>query len=445
MEILLIILIILIIVKFTSCYAFIKNIDTFIEKKDNFDNSLLLTLSNINGSNINGTAVIPGFTFQPEDIFYSPNKQYYVKLHVGVLMIYSINTIGPIWISTGTLANQEYKAVYQNDGNLVIYDSKNTPIWFTNTMESSTYLVLQDDGCLVIYNGYDTNNLVQVWSSNINTTYIINEIQLTYLSKINNYYGSGFAIVPDTRLTQSSILYSPTKCFSLKLVSDELILTNLVLNKVIWKSTNGKGKGTNFTALYQTDGNFVIYDDKNIPIWYSNTTTPSNYLTLQDDGNLVIYKGTNSNNLSATWSSETGTNLTFNPQMLININSNINGCSITTNTIITNINYLYSPKRKYVLKLIHDELKLFNLQTNKEIWKSSNGKGIGNDFVAIYQKDFNIVIYSTVYPYNVVWTTNTWNKQSNYFTLQDDGNLVLYNGTDIHNLSAVWATGTNGK
>ena len=40
----------------------------------------------------------------------------------------------------------------------------------------------------------------------------------------------------------------------------------------------------------QNDGNFVLYDVNNKPVWASNTAgNPGAYLAVQEDGNLVVY------------------------------------------------------------------------------------------------------------------------------------------------------------
>jgi len=40
----------------------------------------------------------------------------------------------------------------------------------------------------------------------------------------------------------------------------------------------------------QTDGNFVVYDLHDKPLWNSHTNGhPGAYLAAQDDGNLVVY------------------------------------------------------------------------------------------------------------------------------------------------------------
>ncbi|XP_039127950.1 mannose-specific lectin-like [Dioscorea cayenensis subsp. rotundata] len=69
----------------------------------------------------------------------------------------------------------------------------------------------------------------------------------------------------------------------------------------IWASgTNGRGSSCYVTL--QSDGNLVIYDKKNKAVWASNTSVgQGNYvLILQKDRNVVIYGG-------ALWATNTNT------------------------------------------------------------------------------------------------------------------------------------------
>ena len=65
-----------------------------------------------------------------------------------------------------------------------------------------------------------------------------------------------------------------------------------------FRSTSGR-----FRLIYQTDGNLVLYDDRDrIPLWATNTggTTPGQAI-LQTDGNFVVYDRGG----AAVWSSGT--------------------------------------------------------------------------------------------------------------------------------------------
>jgi hypothetical protein len=53
------------------------------------------------------------------------------------------------------------------------------------------------------------------------------------------------------------------------------------------------------------------------------------------------------------------------------------------------------------------------------------------------QMDGNFVLYDT--GNNAPWHTDTWNHRRAYPALQNDGNLVIYEGG-----SALWSSGTWG-
>uniref|UniRef100_A0AAY5EAP7 Bulb-type lectin domain-containing protein n=1 Tax=Electrophorus electricus TaxID=8005 RepID=A0AAY5EAP7_ELEEL len=63
--------------------------------------------------------------------------------------------------------------------------------------------------------------------------------------------------------------------------------------KPIWASGSDGKPG--FFLIMQSDGNLVIYDTNNQPLWASNSwhkeRTEDNCLTLNNDGCLTIYRG----------------------------------------------------------------------------------------------------------------------------------------------------------
>lgn len=86
-------------------------------------------------------------------------------------------------------------------------------------------------------------------------------------------------------------LYSCDGRFHLVLQNDG----NLVLYKgstALWSS--GTAGQSSAVAIMQQDGNFVIYDSAGVPIWSSGTANnPGAYLAVQNDGNMVIYDSAN--------------------------------------------------------------------------------------------------------------------------------------------------------
>ncbi|OEJ97426.1 hypothetical protein J116_026200 [Streptomyces thermolilacinus SPC6] len=55
-------------------------------------------------------------------------------------------------------------------------------------------------------------------------------------------------------------------------------------------------------AVFQQDGNFVLYDAKGKALWASNTWQRGHTLAVQDDGNVVVYNQSN----NPLWATNTG-------------------------------------------------------------------------------------------------------------------------------------------
>lgn len=96
---------------------------------------------------------------------HSDNWKYELILQEdGNLVLYGPD--GPRWAS-GTWGKHPRYCTMQGDGNFVIYDVNNRPIWASNTawtkMDVGHNLVLQDDGNLVIYHFDDV-----IWATGTN-------------------------------------------------------------------------------------------------------------------------------------------------------------------------------------------------------------------------------------------------------------------------------------
>lgn len=55
-------------------------------------------------------------------------------------------------LTVTVLTNGGYNLLWQDDGNLVLYNPANVPVWASNTSNTGTALCFQTDGNLVIYN-----------------------------------------------------------------------------------------------------------------------------------------------------------------------------------------------------------------------------------------------------------------------------------------------------
>lgn len=102
------------------------------------------------------------------------------------------------------------------------------------------------------------------------------------------------------QLLQGQSMRSIDSRFRLTLQTDGNLVLYDNLNRALWHS-NTHGRPYITRCLMQTDGNLVLYDNAFVPYWASNTHMyPGAYLRLQDDGNLVIYQGS-----AARWASNT--------------------------------------------------------------------------------------------------------------------------------------------
>jgi hypothetical protein len=115
------------------------------------------------------------------------------------------------------------------------------------------------------------------------------------------------AAMPVTTITGGTEMYagwqasSPNQAYRLTMQTDgNLVLYRQSDNNALWH-TNTWGRPGAY-AKFQTDGNLVVYSNPNNALWHSVTwDSPGATLQLQDDGNLVIYRS----NGSARWFTDT--------------------------------------------------------------------------------------------------------------------------------------------
>lgn len=211
--------------------------------------------------------------------------------------------------------NKQYYLTFQNDGNLVIYSRGNRSLWNSKTAGKGIKAFFQDDGNFVVYG---QGNAV-VFSTNTSNRradrltmqddgnlVIYSATNPIWSSKADNVYnGSGNSgskvsnINPGYSFRRGVKVYSSNRSYYLSLQNDgNLVLANRN-GDPIWSSTTDNRGGK---AEFQNDGNLVIYDSYNKSIWATNTSNRGVVkLTIQDDGNLVMYDDNN----SPIWSSQT--------------------------------------------------------------------------------------------------------------------------------------------
>ena len=133
----------------------------------------------------------------------------------------------------------------------------------------------------------------------------------------------------NTSFEKDKRYFSEDKRYALVFQSDgNLVVYKIAGMKAIWNThTNGRAVKS---CVFQGDGNLVMYDYANKAVWDSNTdasrraeakkswlertfvvqpdtftpTDPGKWMTMQSDGNLVIYNGIYPNPYSVIWASE---------------------------------------------------------------------------------------------------------------------------------------------
>lgn len=177
------------------------------------------------------------------------------------------------------------------------------------------------------------------------------------------------------------------------------------------------------TLVLQGDGNVVLYTNFR-PVWHTNTMgRPSSRLVMQDDGNLVLYD----KNGGALWTSGT---------------AGQNGASLALQTDGNLVIYQQAGGAAWSIGTVHipNLLSYVNptLGNNAGMYPGQRLETADRRYTMVLQADGNLVVYS---PSRALWASNTVGKNVAYLSMQEDGNLVLYDRQG----KAVWWSGTNGR
>jgi uncharacterized protein YkwD len=203
-----------------------------------------------------------------------------------------------------TLISSQYQVIMQTDGNLVEYGNGHA-MWGSGTQSPGARLVMQSDGNLVIY----SSSSRPLWSSQTygrgaSTLLLQGDGNLVIAAAAGvtwaNMAPGAATMNSGATLTSGQSLHSPDWRFWLNMQSDGN-LVQYADGRAVWASSTS---GADLRVILQTDGNLVIYNDRNAALWQSATFGGNPLLALQSDNNLVVYAGgsavslTNSNSIS---------------------------------------------------------------------------------------------------------------------------------------------------
>lgn len=212
---------------------------------------------------------------------------------------------------------------------------------------------------------------------------------------------------PNTTMQPGDFITSPNGRFVLTMQSDG----NLVIysgRRAMWSSNTYGNYGA--YAKFQNDGNFVIYSLSDQALWSTATYgLGANILTLKDNGNFYVLANTEQ---------KYSTNIKVNQYAQIFLGSVIN-----SNTTMPPNSYLQSPDGVYSLIMQGDgNLVLYAPGDATPLWASNTYGNVGA--YAVMQNDGNLVVYSSG---NVaLWSSKTYGNGLSMLRLQDDGNLAIF-------------------
>lgn len=212
----------------------------------------------------------PGQQLKPDEYLISQDGQTTLILRGNGNLILRTH-FKSVW-STGTSGTSS-RLVMQGDGNLVLYASGGSVLWHTETHgNNGARLVAQTDGNLVIY---DTGDNI-LWSTDT-------EHYPDNLGMVNNVARSVFTLLPGQRLETAN------RKLRLVLQGDGNLVLYASGKGAVWASgTSGKLARR---LVLQSDGNLVLYRKGGV-LWHSHTARKGKaVIKMQSDGNVVVYNG----------------------------------------------------------------------------------------------------------------------------------------------------------
>ncbi|MGU7813833.1 protease pro-enzyme activation domain-containing protein [Burkholderia sp. AW49-1] len=213
-----------------------------------------------------------GTTLKPRQAVYSASGTHELLMQDdGNLVLYNTTNGAAVW-NTGTYGNPGAYAVFQTDGNFVVYSANGTALWYSATYGHSgaQYLAVQDDGNMVMYQSF-----VPVFATATGTS------SYTISATGSAIWKGGVVLSSGQSLTSGNGI-------NVLVMQGDGNLVLLRQGAPVWNSGTFGHSGA--FAVMQTDGNLVVYGADGAPLWNSGTGgDPGAATYVQDDGNVVIY------------------------------------------------------------------------------------------------------------------------------------------------------------
>lgn len=225
--------------------------------------AFVLLLFGLAGTAVAQNTLGPGETLTAGRELRSPNGEYVLRMQPdGNLVLYD-NQNKPVWES-GTFGRGVVEAVMQPDGNLALKTRLGRTVWASDTDGArGARLTVQNDGNLVIAN----ERGFPVWAQ--------------------GNFQSG--LTGDKKLMAGEFLRSENGEYVLRLQEDGNLVLYGPKGDDIWDSGTADGATGGAELLMQNDGNLVLRNAQGQAVWASDTDGfPSARLIVENDGRVVL-------------------------------------------------------------------------------------------------------------------------------------------------------------
>ena len=217
----------------------------------------------------------------------------------GNFVLYNGTT--PLWASnTHSNSDPNVHLVMQFDGNLVLYTAANAPVWATGTSGSNAFLVLQNDANMVLYSN-PAGSPKPVWATN------------TVVQAPAPPAPAPPAPTPSTQSNPAVLAFGQVLSEGHALVAGSFTAVlqtdgNFVLyngHAPLWATNTHYTFDPQVRLVMQYDGNLVLYNPSNVPLWSTGTSGSNPFLVLQTDANMVLYSNPSPGSNIPKWASNT--------------------------------------------------------------------------------------------------------------------------------------------
>ncbi|PRY51913.1 D-mannose binding lectin [Geodermatophilus tzadiensis] len=300
-------------------------------------------------------------------------------------------------------ADGRYRATMQTDGNLVVQAPDGRVPWASGSYGAGARLVMQTDGNLVVYAGTRALWDSRTWGSGATRLVLQDSGDLRLVrADGSTAWSTGRdrpeALRPGRALVADQALTAPGGRYRAVFQADGNLVVYAADGRVLWAS-NTYARDTYLTL--QTDGNLVVYTHGGHPVWDTRTWgARPGALVMQDDGNLVLYRADG----APVWSTGWDTPDRLRP-----------GQALAAEQAIT------SPNGRYRAVTQTDGNLVVYAADGRPVWASH---AYGGGVRLVMQSDGNLVSYAG--DGRALWATGTWRSPGAVAVVQDDGRLAIH-------------------